>query len=234
MDLMPPAEPNIQRILNQHDSEGGNSTNASLRKLFVNLNNEENIHEVTIKVAALNQIYSTSIQYITPVAFKIFENIKNTHKYNNINEYVSLVDTISTVTWISQNTSKKHTRCNMSFSSKYIHFLNGYLTPIYDSYIWILLIGYLNQNNTKKSSFKSPTNYNEFYAVFTKFRNEFSLESYSTYEIDKFLWQYGKNLINEIINVDGVTLDKAKSILRRRITTESNDPIRHSTKPNAR
>jgi len=206
-------------MLKQHDKDGGNDINESLTKLFHSLNDEKNKYEVSIKVAALNQIYSTAIQYIIPVVFQISNTIGNNHKSFSLDKYVKTVDKIATVTWVSPTTSKKHTRCNMSFSSKYIHFLSERKLPIYDSYIWIVMIGYINQKNNSKLSFAAPKTYKEFYDVFLSFKSDFNLTNYSNYELDKYLWQYGKNLINDIINKNGVTLDKAKSMLKKRITS---------------
>lgn len=207
-------------MLKQHDKDGGNDINESLTKLFNSLNDEKNKYEVSIKVAALNQIYSTAIQYIIPVVSQIREIIGNNHKSFSLEKYVKTVDKIATVTWVSPTTSKKHTRCNMSFSSKYIHFLSDRKLPIYDSYIWIVMIGYINQKNNSKLSFAAPKTYNEFYDVFIEFKSDFNLNKYSNYELDKYLWQYGKNLINDIISKEGVKLDKAKSILKKRITSQ--------------
>lgn len=221
MLLIEPNSSNIQAMLKQHDEDGGNNINDSLTKLFNSLNDEANKYEVSIKVAALNQIYSTAIQYITPVVTQICKNIDNKHKSLSIDQYSELVDKIAKVTWVSPTTAKTHTRCNISFSSKYIHFLSECQLPIYDSYIWIVIIGYLNQKNKTKLSFSPPNSYQEFYLRFIEFKKEFGLTERTNYDIDKYLWQYGKNLINEIIKSDGVNIDKAKSILKERITRHS-------------
>ena len=209
---------NFDEIIMLHDKEGGNSINASLSKLFNCLDNESSKFEVSIKVAALNQLYSTAIQYIAPVVEKIVNEGGKNHKLFTEKEYVELVDKIATATWVSPTTKNAHSRCNLSFASKYVHFLSCRKIPIYDSYIWIVMIGYLNQNGKLACPFKAPANYRDFYNVFTEFKNKFNLTSYSNYEIDKFLWQYGKNIINKIMYEESVNLDKAKSLLKQRIT----------------
>jgi len=217
MILAVPNPSNIEAMLKQHDDDGGNKINESLTKLFNSLNDETNQYEVSIKVAALNQLYSTAIQYIAPVVSQICKFIDNSHNKLSISQYADSVDKIATVTWVSPTSGKQHTRCNVSFSSKYIHFLSGRQLPIYDSYIWIVMIGYLNQRDNTKLSFSAPKSYSEFYSLFNRFKNELGLTNYTNYDIDKYLWQYGKNLISEIVNTEGVTLDKAKSILKQRI-----------------
>ncbi|MGJ8646807.1 MAG: hypothetical protein ACSHXJ_07915 [Marinomonas colpomeniae] len=211
---------NMRVVLSQHDEDGGNLINASLSKLFSSLHDESNQYEVSIKVAALNQIYSTAIQYTTPVVDKIVSQVDNQHIKLNEEEYAVLVDDISKVSWVSNTSGKTHSRNNMSFCSKYIHFLSGYKLPIYDSYIWIVMVGYLKQYHNSKLSFANPKSYNDFYAVFKEFKNKCNLHSYSNYEIDKYLWQYGKNIIKRIGKEEQVNLDKAKSILKNRIRSE--------------
>ncbi|CAH0991736.1 hypothetical protein SIN8267_01850 [Sinobacterium norvegicum] len=219
MKLQEINEKNIRLTLYQHDAEGGNLINSSLRKLFSSLNDEANQYEVSIKVAELNQIYSTAIQYTAPVVDKIVSIVDNQHIKLNEEEYAVLVDDISKVSWVSNTSGKIHSRNNMSFCSKYIHFLSGYKLPIYDSYIWIVMVGYLNQYYNSKLSFANPKSYNDFYAVFKEFKKSFDLHSYSNYDIDKYLWQYGKNIIKRIGKKEQVNLDKAKSILKKRITS---------------
>ena len=221
IELIEISEAHFKNMFSIHDKDGGNQINTSLSKLFECMNNESNKYEVSIKVAALNQIYSTAIQYIAPVVDKIICEVPHNHHSCTDNKYADFVDGISTVNWVSPTTGKHHSRCNMSFSSKYIHFLSGRKIPIYDSYIWIVMIGYLKQNGFNEYKFTSPADYNDFYNVFIKFKNHFNLNKYSNYDIDKFLWQYGKIMLNEIVLVEKVSLDKAKVVLKKRITNNS-------------
>lgn len=204
---------NIDLILKEHEVRGGNAINDSLGKLFTSLDDEENKNEVEIKVAALNKIYSTAILYIAPVVDKIHSTICNDHEKFTLDDYVKTVDEISNISWVSPTTQKTHQRVNLSFSSKYIHFLSNRQIPIYDSYIWIVMVGYIRSKNYKVS-FSAPKTYQEFYDVFINFKGLFDLEDYSNYDLDKYLWQYGKNLITNITEADKVSLSKAKSILK--------------------
>lgn len=221
MKLIKISDLHFKTILKNHDLDGGNLLNVSLSKLFDCLSDESNKFEVEIKVAALNKIYSTSIQYISPVVDKIKSKVSNKHKSFTDLQYSSLVDKIATVSWTSSTTGKIHTRCNLSFASKYIHFLSGYKIPIYDSYIWIVMIGYLKQNVNDNFSFSPPVNYISFYKVFNEFKQTFNLTDHSNYEIDKFLWQYCKNMLNEIMKEQNINLSSAKSLLKKRITKHS-------------
>lgn len=221
MNLVEINDANFRSILLDHKNDGGDLVNESLSKLFNSLNDETGKYEVQIKVAALNQLYSTAIQYIAPVVDKIVEALKMNNAPNSFNDYCNLVDKIAIAKWQSPTTGKLHERNNLSFASKYIHFLSKYQTPIYDSYIWIVIIGYLIQKNGNAYKFDQPKTYSEFIKTFNKFKIDYNLEKYSNYQIDKFLWQYGKSLVTLIITQEKVTLDKAKAILKKRLTTAS-------------
>ncbi|ESU20182.1 hypothetical protein FEDK69T_30330 [Flavobacterium enshiense DK69] len=168
-----------------------------------------------IKVASLNKIYSTAITNINPVVEKINETAENYKLYKTA-DYVNFVDKISFVKW-KNDKGEEYERNNLSFASKYTHFSSNYETPIYDSYIWIVIKGYLGQNNHEKLSFTIPKNYAEFYLTFTEFKKAFNLENYSNYTIDKFLWTYGRKMIIDIVKEMEINLDSAKSELRKRI-----------------
>lgn len=221
-------ESHFENMLSIHDTDGGNLINASLSKLFECMNDESSRFEVGIKVAALNQLYSTAIQYIRPVVEKIVCEVSEKHKSFTDKGYADLVDKITTVSWVSPTTRRAHSRRNLSFASKYVHFLSGCKIPIYDSIIWIVMIGYLKQNGYNAYSFSPPSSYEYFYKAFVKFRQRFNLNERSNYDIDKFLWQYGKNMLNEIIEEENLSLDEAKLTLKRRITNHS---IKLITKP---
>ncbi len=218
MRLIEITPPHYNKITAIYTGGGGDLINASLTKLFECMDDQSNIHEVRVKVAALNKIYSTSINFIEPVVEKIIKIVPEKHSALGHKEYAKLVDEISTISWVNPTTKKSHKRCNLSFSSKYIHFLSNRITPIYDSYIWIVMIGYMAQYGSRNYSFSAPKSYQEFYTIFCEFKGQFSLDKYSNYEIDKFLWQYGKNMLNAIIEEEGVNLSKAKTILKHRIT----------------
>lgn len=155
MELLEINNENFHKILSIHDNDGGNLINESLTKLFECMNDNSNKYEVSIKVAALNQIYSTAIQYISPVVDIIVKNTPNNHNSLTVKNYTILVDKIATVSWVNPTSEKIYSRCNLSFSSKYIHFLSNRKIPIYDSYIWIVMIGYLNQKKQNKIFFFS-------------------------------------------------------------------------------
>ena len=203
----------IGKMLERHEFYDGVKMDKSLAKLFLHLNDESNLHEVKIKVAALNKLYSTAIQNINPVAEKIQEQWKENNVFNNEQSYVDFIDKISNVIYGNKP------RNNLSFASKYVHFLSNFQTPIYDSYIWIVMIGYLKQSGSvQEYSFITPNNYADFYKVFNDFKTIYNLQGRENYEIDKFLWQYGKLLIDEIqAQNNNLSLEQAKSVLKKQL-----------------
>ncbi len=216
MQLEKPTKEFISKVLYQYSQEEGNELNESVLKLFRTFNDDKNKYNVLIKVAALNKIYSTAITNVNPVVEKIIEINGKDNVLNELNDYVNLVDKISKIEWTNSK-GNNFKRNNLSFASKYVHFLSEYKTPIYDSYIWIVIKGYLGQKNNTKISFKNPASFKEFYATFDRFKQELNLEQYSNYQLDKFLWQYGKKLITDIEKELDINLDKSKSELRKRI-----------------
>ena len=193
-------EKHFVSILESYKKKRLNDVNKSLNKLFRLFNDEKNYHDVHVKVAALNHIYSTVIYNTKPVAKRIVTVIPNNRKQYSEEMYGNLVDKISRVVWRSNG--ERHSSQYLSFASKYVHFLslNDYgeqmSIPIYDSYIWKVMVGYLKEKGIKISVTNKPSSYKKFYSHFIEFKKQYPfLSKYSNYEIDKFLWFYGKKLI---------------------------------------
>jgi hypothetical protein len=177
------------------------NVNRSFEKLF-NLFCDENVKDdVRIKVAALNMIYSTNIINITPVVDKINSLLPNDRKEFDDFKYAEFVDKISIVSWNNKGITYK--KKYLSFSSKYVHFISitdfgkEKCIPIYDSYVWKVMIAYLRISG-EKINYKVPNNYLDFYMTFIRFKDLFSfLNQKNNYDIDKFLWFYGRELLAE-------------------------------------
>lgn len=216
MKLENPTPEFVRSTLTRYEKDGGHLLNEKLLKLFKTFNDQNNLSETRIKVAALNTLYSTAIKNINPVVDKILSVCEKVIP-NSIEDYVNFTDGISLVEWTNTNTGKSYKRNNISFASKYVHFLSDKTIPIYDSYIWIIVKGYLGQNGISKMSFANPKTYKEFYEIFSLFKSEFNLDEFSNYELDKFLWQFGRESIGFIESELNFNLGKAKAELRRRI-----------------
>ena len=156
----------------------------ALDKLFFELlpSNEE-ISDILLKVATLNDFYSTNIFSVYPVAehilsLKIDERLKQGD--------VTLVNEIQNVT-INGVTRKFY-----SFSTKYCSHHNPNEYPIYDSYVEKVLKYFRKTDkffNFKNADLKG---YQKFKNIIIAFREYYGLEEFNLKEIDQYLWQLGK------------------------------------------
>ena len=156
----------------------------ALDKLFFELlpSNEE-ISDILLKVATLNDFYSTNIFSVYPVAehilsLKIDERLRQGD--------VTLVNEIQNVT-INGVTRKFY-----SFSTKYCSHHNPNEYPIYDSYVEKVLIYF--RKTDKFSNFKNADlkDYQKFKNIIIAFREYYGLDEFNLKEIDQYLWQLGK------------------------------------------
>ena len=156
----------------------------ALDKLFFELlpSNEE-ISDILLKVATLNDFYSTNIFSVYPVAehilsLKIDERLRQGD--------VTLVNEIQNVT-INGVTRKFY-----SFSTKYCSHHNPNEYPIYDSYVEKVLKYF--RKTDKFSNFKNADlkDYQKFKNIIIAFREYYGLEEFNLKEIDQYLWQLGK------------------------------------------
>ena len=156
----------------------------ALDKLFFELlpSNEE-ISDILLKVATLNDFYSTNIFSVYPVAehilsLKIDERLRQGD--------VTLVNEIQNVT-INGVTRKFY-----SFSTKYCSHHNPKEYPINDSYVEKVLKYF--RKTDKFSNFKNADlkDYQKFKNIIIAFREYYGLEEFNLKEIDQYLWQLGK------------------------------------------
>ncbi|HPJ15517.1 MAG TPA: hypothetical protein PLJ39_10630 [Spirochaetota bacterium] len=158
----------------------------SLKKLFSKtypLNNE--MDDVLIKVCSLNDFYSTNIFSPFIIAKHIVSlNIDIRLK----NKDLQLVNDIAKV----KVKNKKEINF-YSFATKYCshHEPNAY--PIYDSFVEKLLMYFKRKD--KFSDFKKEElkNYPSYKNILLEFAKYYQLDKYSLKEIDKYLWQAGKD-----------------------------------------
>ena len=224
MRLEQPTDKFITEILDEYSYLEEDELNGKLLKLFKEFNDDKNKFDVLIKVASLNKIYATAITNINPVVQQINKIASQNYKLEKIDDYVDLVDKISNVKWTNDK-KEEFKRNNLSFASKYVHFLSDYKTPIYDSYVWIVIKGYFGQYKNRIMSFGNPKDYKEFYSIFEDFKKSFELVKYSNYQIDKFLWTYGKSMIESIKEELQISLEKAKTELKNRIKASSQQTV---------
>lgn len=158
---------------------------SSLRKLFTityPLNTE--MDEVLIKVCSLNDFYSTNI--FSP--FSIAKNIVNLDIDNRLK--INDLDLVNDIAKVNVNGKKEFNF--YSFATKYCSHHKPIDYPIFDSYVEKLLLALKKQDNFstfKKSDLK---NYTKYKSILLQFQEFYEIKSFDLKEIDKYLWQAGK------------------------------------------
>ena len=140
---------------------------------------------VLLKVAAVNQLYSTQIYAVREVAKRIVG-----LKIDPLLDSGSL----EFVDQIAELTLGEKVRHNLSFASKYCSWHRRDVYPIYDSYVEERLWAYRRQFGLTFVR-ADLWRYTSFVAAISEFRDRFGLGDLSFKEIDKFLWQQGGALI---------------------------------------
>ena len=143
----------------------------------------KNLKSIMIKCSVLNDFYSTNIFKIYPVACHILE--------LNIDDRLKTGD-LTIVNEIANNTISGKNKNFYSFASKYCSHHDQDVYPIYDSYVDQMLRYFRNTDKFYKFKNDDLKNYVKFKDILLKFKYFYKLENYSLKDIDKYLWQAGK------------------------------------------
>lgn len=142
------------------------------------------MEDVLVKVSTLNDFYSTNIFAAYKVAKHIIAlNIDERLKSGD----VTLVNDISKVE-MDNGTIKNF----YSFATKYCSHHKPLDFPIYDSFVDILLKYFRDADNFYEFSNEEIKDYTSFKNILVEFRRYYCLEQFNLKEIDKYLWQLGK------------------------------------------
>ena len=142
-----------------------------------------------IKVCSLNDFYSTNIY--SP--FSVAKHIVNLNIDQKLHDNdLSLVNELALV-----EIKKGHTRNFYSFATKYCSHHRPDIFPIYDQYVGRLLMKF--KRDDKFAIFVKPElkNYSRFNEILMEFRDFYSLEEFCLKDIDKYLWQAGKEYFSK-------------------------------------
>lgn len=157
----------------------------ALEKLFLKTYpHNGDINDVLIKVAVLNDFYSTNIFFPFQVANHIFR-LEIDDRLQG--EDMTVVNDIAKVTM--DNGSVKNF---YSFATKYCGHHKPLDFPIYDSYIDGMLRYFRDAHGFSAFRNLDLKNYGEFKKVLVQFREFYSLGGYTLQEIDRYLWLLGK------------------------------------------
>lgn len=187
MKIIKPSEKVVKEYLDKWGNlESYVLQESSLKKLFTKtypLNN--NMDEVLIKVCSLNDFYSTNI--FSP--FKVAKHIVSLKIDLRLEK--NDLELVNDIAKVKVNDKKE---INFySFATKYCSHHKPTIYPIYDSFVDKLLMYF--KKSDKFSAFKNPDlkNYSRYREILIDFQNFYSLQNFNLKEIDKYLWQAGKD-----------------------------------------
>lgn len=184
-DVPQPSIAEVEKYLRTWDElESYHLQEDALDKLFFNLCPENtDISDILLKAAVLNDFYSTNIYAIFPVAKHILDlNVDARLQAGD----ESLVEDVQNVT-IGGKPLKLY-----SFATKYCSHHNPEDYPIYDSYVDKVLCYFRDVDGFASFRGEDLKSYADFKRILREFRAFYDLEQFGLKEIDKYLWQFGK------------------------------------------
>ena len=187
MKVIKPSKDIVKEYLSKWDDlENYVLQESSLKKLFTKtypLNN--NMDEVLIKVCSLNDFYSTNI--FSP--FKVAKHIVSLNIDSRLNK--NDLELVNDVAKVKVNDEKE---INFySFATKYCSHHKPTIYPIYDSFVDKLLMYFKRKDKFSVFINSDLKNYSQYKKILIDFQNFYSLKNFNLKEIDKYLWQAGKD-----------------------------------------
>lgn len=190
LDLPEPSPYQVNKYIALWDGrENYTLQEKALDKLFFYLCPTNNaIEDVLLKAAVLNDFYSTNIYSIFPVAKHIVA--------LNIDDRLSrgdetLVDDIKKVIIGTK------VKCFYSFATKYCSHHKPDIFPIYDSYVDCVLRYFREKDHFAIFSNAELRNYEMFKRLIIAFQQYYHLNEYGLKDIDRYLWQLGKDYFSK-------------------------------------
>lgn len=157
---------------------------SSLDKLFFKTySDNRDINDILIKASSLNDFYSTNIFSIFPVAKHILE--------LNVDERLKIGDE-SLISDIANITINGKQRNLYSFATKYCSHHQPILFPIYDSYVEKILMYFNKQDKFYDFKREDLKDYSKFKNILIEFKKFYKIDEYNLKDIDRYLWQLGK------------------------------------------
>lgn len=190
LEIIKPSTLEVEKYLKKWDSlDDYTLQESSLKKLFTKtypLNND--LDDVLVKVCTLNQFYSTNIRQI----FTLSKHIKNLNIDEELkNKSLDIVGKIASGHGIHIKKTAKESYL-YSFATKYCSHHNPIDYPIYDSYVEQILIHCKNKDKFDIFNNEDLKSYKRFKEILLNFRKSYGLEKFNLKEIDRYLWQAGK------------------------------------------
>lgn len=185
--------PNREAVLRYNQAwnslEGYTAQESALNKLFREFCPEnKQLDDVLLKVTALNAFYSTNIFSIYAVAKHILSLDIDNRLYKGD---ISLVSDIASGHGVkgSRNGKEKYF---YSFATKYCSHHQPELFPIFDSYVEKLLIHLRDKDQFTDFCQNDLRNSSKYKDIILALCDFYSIDDFTLKEIDRYLWQYGK------------------------------------------
>lgn len=167
----------------------------ALDKLFLVLCNKNcDISDILLKCSTLNDFYSTNFYDIYSVALHILliKDVDNRLAKGDS----SLVEEIAHV-----KVGKEQKERNFySFATKYCSNHQPSKYAIYDKYVEKTLIYFKDRDKFYNFENKDLKDYPKFISIIKQFKKHYNLSKFTLKEIDKYLWQLGKEYFNNTKN----------------------------------
>jgi len=188
-NIQRPTKEVVQDYLDKWETlQGYPKQEKALKLLFCDtFSRNNNLSEVLLKCSTLNDFYGTNIFNIFPLANHIINlNIDD----RLIGGDPHLPNEIALGHGIR---SKAGNELQLfSFATKYCSHHNPKDFPIFDSFVEKLLVHFKKTDNFSDFSNKELRDYTVFKKVILDFQKVYQLEDFNLKEIDKYLWQQGK------------------------------------------
>ena len=185
INIPKPSKEEVEKYLKLWDSlENYVLQENSLNKLFYKTYPKNtDIDDILIKASSLNDFYSTNI-------FSIFNVAKHIKELNIDKRLANKDETlVNELAKVKINDKEKNF---YSFATKYCSHHDPINYPIYDSYVEKILMHFKkidNFSNFKRDDLKE---YPKFKQILIEFKKYYDIDDYNLKDIDKYLWQLGK------------------------------------------
>ena len=190
LEKHPPTCEEVERYIRKWDElEDYVNQEKALDKLFMQICRENQcIEDILIKCSALNDFYSTNI-------FKV-HHVAQHYLKHNIDQRLETGDLtlVEDLTTIPIN-GKVHRF--YSFATKYCSHHRPDIYPIYDSYVHKLLMYFREKGYVKFKTGNDLKDYQKYTDIIKSLKKkDKQLDKFTVKEIDKYLWQLGKEAFN--------------------------------------
>ena len=184
-EIPKPSQSEIQKYLEKWNLlENYILQDRALEKLFIHVYpNNNDISEILIKASSLNDFYSTNIFSIFPVAKHILE--------LDIDKRLKDRDT-TLVNDIARVEMNGRVMNFYSFATKYCSHHDPKGFPIYDSYVEKCLMYFKQKDRFAEFSRTDLKDYSQFKNILISFKKYYNIDCFDLKDIDKYLWQLGK------------------------------------------